>query len=189
MTKKELRKLYREKRNALPAAERGKLDDLLLIQFQQAAIPFIRSLFSYWPMEEQQEPNVHLFTDFMEFRNPELKVAYPRIDQLTGTMEAVTAGTETLFEKNSFGVYEPQGTAITEPGNLDMVFVPLLALDQQGYRVGYGKGFYDRFLADCRTDCLKIGFSYFEPVGQIRDKHEFDVPLNLCITPESVYVF
>ncbi|MBI3140034.1 MAG: 5-formyltetrahydrofolate cyclo-ligase [Sphingobacteriales bacterium] len=189
MTKKELRKLYKEKRKALTAAERSKLDDLLLIQFQQAAIPFIRSLFSYWPMEEQQEPNMHLFTDFMEFRNPELQIAYPRIDRLSETMVAVPAGAETIFEKNSLGIYEPQDTVITEPDSLDMAFVPLLAVDRQGYRVGYGKGYYDRFLADCRTDCLKIGFSYFEPLEQIRDKHEFDVPLNLCITPQSVYVF
>ena len=71
---------------------------------------------------------------------------------------------------------------------IDMVFVPLLIFDKQGYRVGYGKGFYDKYLAQCRVDCLKVGFSYFEPI-EIEGTREFDVPLNLCITPNSIYVF
>ena len=70
-----------------------------------------------------------------------------------------------------------------------MVILPLLAFDQQGYRVGYGKGFYDKFLSGCREDCLKVGFSYFEPIETIDDCNEFDVPLDLCITPQNVYVF
>ena len=75
------------------------------------------------------------------------------------------------------------------PAEIDLVFVPLLAFDKKGFRVGYGKGFYDKWLAGCRPDCIKVGFSYFEPVESIDDRHEFDVPLNLCITPHNVYVF
>jgi len=64
-----------------------------------------------------------------------------------------------------------------------------LTVDEKGYRVGYGKGFYDRFLQHCRPDCLKVGLSYFPPVAEISDKDEFDVPLDLCITPATTYVF
>ena len=64
-----------------------------------------------------------------------------------------------------------------------------VAFDEKGFRIGYGKGFYDKYLADCSIDCLKVGFCYFEPVDSIEDSKEFDVPLNLCITPQNVYVF
>ena len=70
-----------------------------------------------------------------------------------------------------------------------MIFVPLLAFDNSGFRIGYGKGFYDKFLAGCREDCIKAGFCYFPPVSGITDKDDFDVPLDLCITPQNVYVF
>lgn len=189
MTKAELRKIYREKRNALTAVEQAKLNDLMLIQFQQAGIPFVHSLFSYWPMEKMREPNMHLITDFMEFRNPELLVAYPRITPDGSQMEAIVTNEDTRFRQNQFGTYEPeQGDAIS-PADLDIVLVPLLCFDKNGYRVGYGKGYYDRFLQNCRPDCLRVGFSYFKPVEEIRDKHEFDVPLSHCMTPQSIYVF
>ncbi len=70
-----------------------------------------------------------------------------------------------------------------------MIFVPLLAIDKKGFRIGYGKGFYDKWLAHCRQDCIKVGFSYFEPIDRIDGLHEFDLPLDICITPHNVYVF
>lgn len=189
MTKKELRKFYKEKRKALPTAEQSRLDDLLLIQFQQADIPFVETLFSYWPMEALKEPDTHLFADFLEFRNPELRVAYPRITADAETMESVLAEASTRFTQNDFGTYEPEAGEILPPEIIDIVFVPLLCFDRSGYRVGYGKGYYDRYLAACNPDCIRVGFSYFEPVDEIPDKHEFDVPLSLCMTPQSIYVF
>jgi len=69
------------------------------------------------------------------------------------------------------------------------VLVPLLSFDKKGFRVGYGKGFYDRFLMQCKSDCIKIGLSYFDPIDVIDDADEFDVPLDFCITPQKVYVF
>jgi 5-formyltetrahydrofolate cyclo-ligase len=189
MTKKELRNIYREKRNALTATEQDKLDDLLLIQFQKAELPFINTLLSYWPIEENKEPNAHLFTDYLEFRNPELLVAYPKTDFIINEMEAVATNEETEFIKNEQNIYEPESGNRMAPADIDMILVPLLAFDKKGYRVGYGKGFYDKYLADCRKNCIKAGFSYFDPVDEITDKGDFDVPLDLCITPQSVYVF
>jgi 5-formyltetrahydrofolate cyclo-ligase len=189
MNKKEARKIYTEKRKALGDRERSKLDDLLLIQFQTTAVPVIHTLFSYWPIEENNEPNTHLLTDYLEFRNPGIVIAYPKVDLFLDEMVAVSTDAETSFLKNEFNIYEPEEGNRIDAAEIDLVLVPLLAFDKKGYRVGYGKGYYDKFLAGCRKDCIKAGFSYFDPLDQITDKADFDVPLNLCITPQSVYVF
>jgi 5-formyltetrahydrofolate cyclo-ligase len=189
MLKTEARQLFREKRMALSEKERIKLDDLLLIQFQGADIPFLNSLLSYWPIEENNEPNTHLFTEFLRFRNPELKICYPVSDFSTGVMRAVATDIDTTFTKKELNLYEPDSDEVVPANMIDMVLVPLLAFDTQGYRVGYGKGFYDKYLAECSKDCIKAGFSYFEPFESLDDRNDFDVPLDLCITPQNLYVF
>jgi 5-formyltetrahydrofolate cyclo-ligase len=189
MKKAAIRSIFKEKRNNLSATERNKLDDLLLIQFQKAEIPFIHSLLSFWPIEEQKEPDTHLFTDHIEFRNPELILAYPRTDFMLDEMIAVVVNQETDFIRNEYNIYEPAEGDVLPADEIDLIFVPLLAIDKKGYRVGYGKGLYDKYLPECKNECVKVGFSYFELVDEITDKDEFDVPLNLCITPHNIYVF
>ena len=189
MLKKEARKFFREKRNALTDMEQSKLDDLMLIQFQTIDLPFLHAALSYWPIEENKEPNTHLFTEFLRFRNPELKIAYPVSDFETIQLTAIAVDIDTAFTKQELNIYEPQQGETVPANELDIVFVPLLAVDERGFRTGYGKGFYDRFLKECRDDCIKAGFSYFEPVDLIEDCNDFDVPLNLCITPHNTYVF
>ena len=189
MRKAEARTLYREKRQALSVKERMKLDDLLLIQMQTAQLPFITFLLSYWPIEQNHEPNTHLFTDYLEFQNPELIICYPKSNIVQKTMEAMQTNDDTRFRKNEYNLYEPEDGIIVNPAGLDMVFVPLLTFDKRGFRIGYGKGFYDRYLAQCRRECFKIGFSYFEPLDEVEDADLFDVPLNLCVTPTTVYGF
>jgi 5-formyltetrahydrofolate cyclo-ligase len=189
MQKKEARKIYKEKRLQLSEAERSKLDDLMLIQFQTVELPFLQSLLSYWPIEENNEPNTHLFTEFLKFRNPEMKVCYPVSDFEKMTLQAVATDIDTPFEKRNLNIHEPNEGMPVPVIEIEMIFVPLLAFDKKGYRIGYGKGFYDKYLADCREDCIKVGFCYFDPIDSIDDRHEFDVPLDLCITPQNVYVF
>jgi 5-formyltetrahydrofolate cyclo-ligase len=189
MTKQELRKIYKEKRLQLSDTERTKLDDLLLIQLQTISLPFINTLLSYWPIAENNEPDTDLFTGYIEFKSPGISVTYPRTDFFLNEMLAISTNEETSFVKNEFNIYEPEEGDITDADEIDLILVPLLAFDKKGFRVGYGKGFYDRFLSQCRKDCLKIGFSYFEPADEITDTNEFDVSLSHCITPQAVYVF
>ena len=189
MQKSEARKLFKEKRLSLTAAERAKLDDLLLIQLQKIELPFITFLLSYWPFEEMIEPNTHLFTDYLGFLNPEIITCYPKTNFSDGTLQALQTNDDTRFRKNHYNIYEPEDGVMVNAAALDMIFVPLLAFDKKGYRIGYGKGFYDRYLVQCRGDCMKIGFSYFEPADSIDDTTEFDISLDLCVTPAAVYAF
>jgi 5-formyltetrahydrofolate cyclo-ligase len=189
MLKYEARKIYREKRDALTDAERVKLDDLLLIQFQRAAIPFLHTVLSYRSIEENNEPDTSLSTGYLEFKNPSLHLAYPKINNNAATMQAVLIDADTAFERGAFNVAEPISNHILSPAAFDLVIVPLITFDKRGFRIGYGKGFYDRYLSHCRPDCIKAGLCYFEPVDEITDTDEFDIPLDICITPNNVYVF
>lgn len=189
MLKKEARLLYRQKREGLAAMERIKLDDLILIQFQKINLPYLSLVLSFYPIDEKNEINTFIITDFLQFQNPGLQVAYPKTSSLKNTMEAVVCDNDAEFESNEYNIPEPVNGEAAEPSDIDMVLVPLLAFDKNGFRVGYGKGYYDRFLRDCRNDCIKIGLSYFEPVDVVDDANDFDVPLDLCITPQKAYVF
>jgi len=189
MTKKEIRKKFMQKRDALDASWQLKADDLILIQFQTVDFPFLERVLSFYSLSEKKEVNSFILTDYLHFRNPALTIAYPRMNVADTSMEAIGVTADTPFTDNEFGITEPVGGHLIDPLDLDMVIVPLLAIDKQGHRVGYGKGYYDRFLARCSDDCLKVGVSYFEPVDAIADTHQYDLPLDLCITPEQVYVF
>lgn len=104
-------------------------------------------------------------------------------------MESVEFGPTTELIESSFGIREPRIAAIVPSIEIDAVLVPLLAFDRHGHRVGYGGGFYDRFMAECRPDCQKIGLSFFDPIEQITDINENDIRLDLAITPNAVFNF
>lgn len=189
MLKNEARKIFREKRTAITATEKMKFDDLLLIEFQKLPLPFLSNVLSFYPVEENNEPDTFIITSYLQFKNPGLQIAYPKTNFSNHTMQAIICKEESIFENNLFSIPEPIGSEAINPEEIDMVLVPLLAFDKNGYRVGYGKGFYDRFLQRCKSDCIKIGLSYFDPIDALKDADEFDVPLNFCITPQKVYVF
>ena len=189
MTKKDLRKLYTEKRRHLTSREMIRLDDLLLIKFQQRPLGDITTVLNFWPLAEKQEVNTHLLIDYLSFLIPSLQLAYPVINTSANEFRAVLVDEGTHYQQNHLGIAEPLSGDLLEPQDIDVVFVPLLAFDNKGYRVGYGKGFYDKFLTTCRPDVLKVGLSYFDAEAAIDDINDFDVPLSICITPNKIYEF
>lgn len=188
MLKADLRALYKAKRQAIDGKERLKFDDLLLIQFQQIVLDGIENVLTYWPISNQAEPNTHLFNGYLRHMIPQLKLAYPVV-RASNEMEAILVNEDTVYRSNQWGITEPISGTSLDVSEIDLVLVPLLVFDEAGYRVGYGKGFYDRFLAQKQAYTQLIGFSYFEPVPLISDTHEFDIPLHLGITPKRVYEF
>ncbi len=91
--------------------------------------------------------------------------------------------------ESSFGIPEPLDGKVANPDELDYILVPLLAFDKKGHRLGYGKGFYDRFLSDCPTNVVKVGLSLFPPSEESLPIDPWDIPLDICITPEKIYSF
>ncbi len=189
MTKTELRTIYKQKRRDIPPHQKLRMDDLLLIEFQQMYFPGVATLLTYWPSDAHIEPNTHLFSGFLRHTIPGLQIAYPVIDNTTGTFNAVLVDEDTAYVTNSYGIAEPKRGIIIEPHEIDLVFVPSLICDMHGYRVGFGKGFYDKYLAACHENVVKVGFNYFEPVDKIDDTQPFDVPLDYCVTTDNIYEF
>ena len=191
MNKKESRNVFKEKRLQLLPAEIEKFNDLLLIQFQKLLIDIPSLIMTYAPVKKQIEFDPQVITDYCYFKNPAQQLFYPVMVENKGVnkMIAVIVDDNTLFETNKYGIDEPIDGIDMFSTEIDMVIVPLLCFDKKGYRVGYGKGYYDRFLKFCRKDCIKIGFSYFEPIDKIEDVDKFDVKLNYCITPNNIFTF
>ena len=95
----------------------------------------------------------------------------------------------TIIKPNHWGIPEPIDGIQIENSKIDVVFVPLLCFDKKGHRVGYGKGFYDNFLGDCKPETIKIGLSLFDVEDDIDDVFEADIPLIYCVTPKKIYQF
>ncbi len=189
MLKAELRNTYKEKRILLSSIEKNKLDDLLLIQFQQLPIDIPAMIMTYAPFEKYNEFDPQLITDYCYFKNPSQALFYPIINEIDDTMSCDIVNDETTFKLNKYGIAEPVDGLPLFPEEIDLILVPLLAFDTYGYRVGYGKGYYDKFLKECREDVVKIGFSYFDPVDVIDDINATDVKLTYCITPNANFTF
>ena len=95
---------------------------------------------------------------------------------------------DVILELNKYGIPEPKNGKKIKNNLIDVVFVPLLSYDKKGSRVGYGKGFYDRFLRTQKNNIIKVGLSLFGP-EEIVEKKEFDQRLDYCVTPEKVFSF
>ena len=95
----------------------------------------------------------------------------------------------TKITQNKWGIPEPESGISIDPSMLEVVFIPLLSFDKKGNRLGYGKGFYDVFLKNCKKEVLKIGLSFFDPVDRIDGIRDEDIPLDYCISPQKIHSF
>ena len=191
MKKEDLRILFKQKRSELTDQMKLKLDDLLLIHFQKLPIDIPSNIMSYVIKEGTKEFDPQYIIDYCAFKNLNINISFPVMmkDIHSAEMIAVSPAFTSKFITNSYGIPEPKEGNEMSPELIDLVIVPLLYFDKTGNRVGYGKGYYDRFLKKCRKNCIKIGISYFSPTEPIEDINEFDVPLNYGISPDAIHEF
>jgi len=187
--KQQLRYKYLELRKQISSKDKLRFDDLMLLQFQQLDFNHINTLLTYWGISNNNEPNTHLFSSYLRHTIPSLQIAYPVANFDNNELKAILIDEETVYKTNNYGITEPKFGEEIDATEIDLVLVPLIIYDKEGFRVGFGKGFYDNFLATCRSNVIKIGFSYFEPVDKIEDANSFDIPLSCCITPTNIYEF
>lgn len=187
MPKKELRKHYKELRNRLTNE---------LIEAKILAIANRLLQLDIWDkiyyhlflsIEEQKEIDTEFILQILAGKDKEIVVSKSDFDTLEMTHFLLTDNTK--FKKNEYNIPEPVDGLEVPVTKIDVVFVPLLAFDVKGNRVGYGKGFYDKFLSNCKPETIKIGVSFFEAEEKIEDVSENDIRLNYCVTPEKIYTF
>jgi 5-formyltetrahydrofolate cyclo-ligase len=189
MTKAELRKAYLTKRNLLSTAECLAFSHRLCENFfAHIDLSFVKVLHIYLPIEKNREPDTRLIIDRIRREFPHIQLAVPRITK-SGELENFFFEGFHQLKTNSWGIPEPQGGKSVNAADVDLVIVPLLTVDLNGNRVGYGKGFYDKFLSLCKPSCRRVGLSFFKPVETIEDLYTYDIPLTHLVMPDDVIVF
>ena len=188
--KQELRKLYLTKRNALSEAAYGQLNFQLYQNFFATVdLSFVHVLHTFLPVTSKKEVDTWLIIDRIRREFPNVRISIPKVNSQTGVFDSFYFEGLHQLATNEWGIQEPKQGIPTEPEKVDLVLIPLLAHDKNGHRVGYGKGFYDKFLSTCRPDCKKIGLSLFEAEEKIKDVNDFDITMDQCITPTGVVYF
>lgn len=188
-TKQELRKIYREKRMGLSPEKFEHLNGLLMEQVKALEMHPRGTVHLFLPIVGNKEPDTYAMADWLRQQYPDVRLVIPKTDPASRRMSHLVWDAGTMLTPNHWGIPEPEQGAPVVPQEIDAVFLPLLVFDERGNRIGYGKGFYDRFLAECRPTTRKIGLSLFEAVESISDVSPHDVAMDLCVTPTRIWEF
>ena len=186
--KSELRNIYSLKRKNLSDYQINKRS--ILISKKLLDIPIWDKEFYHIFLTSKKNNEIETKFILSMLAQKNKKVVVPRLIDLNN-LEHILLTKQTILKENSYGIPEPQkyNNKIIFPQELDVIIVPLYVFDLNGNRVGYGKGYYDRFLKNCRDDVIKIGISLFEPVKSISGISRNDIALNYAITSNSIFNF
>ncbi|MEC4004266.1 5-formyltetrahydrofolate cyclo-ligase [Flavobacterium sp. SUN052] len=187
MNKPELRKKYKELRKNLSEKEIEEKSLAIANQLLQMDIWNKTYYHLFLTIEEQNEINTEFILQILHGKDKEIVISKSDFNSYQMTHYLLTDNTK--FKKNQHNIPEPIDGLEVPVSKIDVVFVPLLAFDLKGNRVGYGKGFYDNFLSECNNETIKIGLSFFEAEPIIESIYESDIQLNYCVTPEKNYRF
>lgn len=136
---------------------------------------------------DKKEINTDYLMHILQGKDKSIVVA--KADFSTGELTHFLLQENTALKLSEYGIPEPVSGIELPSDMMEVVFVPLLAFDFDGNRIGYGKGFYDRFLSECKENTLFIGLSFFAPEEEEIPYEDLDVPLHFCITPKRIYSF
>lgn len=187
MNKKEIRIKYKSLRQELTKDQTEELS--LAVANNLLSLPIWEATYFhlFLTIEEQKEIATEFILQILAGRDKEIVVSKSNFDTFEMTHYLLTDNTK--FMKNEYNIPEPIDGIEVPVSKIDVVFVPLLAFDNFGNRVGYGKGFYDRFLSACKPCTIKVGLSFFDSEKHVEDTSINDIKLNFCVTPTKVYKF
>jgi len=140
----------------------------------------------FFPIEKHNEVDSKLIIQIIQGKDK--NVILPKINLESKTIDSFLLTDSTPLKTNHLGISEPINGIQINHDQIDLVFIPLLAFDHFGHRVGYGAGYYDKFLSEC-PNAIKVGLSYFDPINKIEDINTKDIKLDYCVTPKKVYKF
>lgn len=188
MIKEEIRKEFIRKRNLLSPGEldnnSNNIAHLLFSNYQLEG----KKVSLFLPIESKKEVNTYGIWE--KARTFGAEVAVPKINTGSSELKHIVFESHEQLEISSFGIPEPKKGRVMAAEHFDYVFVPLLYCDTSGNRIGYGGGYYDRFLAKCAPRCVFVGLSHFDPGEELIDNlHDNDIKLHALISPNKLHRF
>ena len=168
----------------------NQIDELsMTIANQLLKLPVWNATFYhvFLPIEHNKEVLTDYILSILSGKDKNIVVSKTNFE--LHTMHHFLLTDNTVLKKNSYGIPEPEDGIEISASKIEVVLLPLLAFDAYGNRVGYGKGYYDQFLSECQPNTIKVGLSFFEAEPIIDGISENDVPLNFCVTPNTIYSF
>ena len=173
MQKLELRPKYKALRKQLSENEIEEMS--LAIANKIISLPIWEKTYFhiFLPITEHHEVNTEFILHLLSGKDKEIIIS--KSDFGTRRMTHFLLTDNTKIKKNEYNIPEPLDGIEVPSHKIEVVFIPLLAFDTTGHRVGYGKGFYDKFLSECKPETIKIGLSFFEAEEMIADVFEADV--------------
>ena len=185
-TKAVLRTEYQKRRDSLTEDQIADCS----IQISNLSLTLNIWEYSIYHLFMTNEKNKEIDTSYLlsVIQGKDKQPAIPKIVD-ENRLEHFLLNDQTLLKNNRWGIPEPLSGITINPKQIEVVFVPLLVFDQHGHRVGYGKGYYDRFLDQCSESTVKVGLTFFDPVTKIEDIETHDISLDFALTPERIYAF
>ena len=187
MKKRELRKKYKNLRLCLEEEEIGRLSLDIANNLLQLPIWNFDFYHLFLTISEQKEVDTEAVLHILLGKDKNVVISKTNMESLHLTNYLLTDNT--MIRKNRWNIPEPVDGIEISAQQIDVVFVPLLAFDESGQRIGYGKGVYDNFLANCRSDIIKVGLSFYDAEAKISESFKSDIHLYYYVTQTKTYPF
>jgi len=186
MTKEEYRIKYKNLRAKLNDEDVEELSLQIANNALNLSIWNYSNYHIFLPISSNKEIDTEYLLHILQGRDKSIIV--PKVTVGTPNMTHILLQDNTVLKLSNYGVPEPVSGIEIQPSQIEVVFVPLLAYDGKGNRLGYGGGYYDRFLSQCKPETIFIGLSFFES-EELIPSEETDIPLHFCVTPEGIISF
>jgi 5-formyltetrahydrofolate cyclo-ligase len=181
--KEEIRERLLDKRISISEPEfYGASADIIEELKEQRKYQNADTVHCYVSMNKRREVATHELIQEMIFKGR--RVIVPVTNFESGTLTHIQLTSFSDLEENEWGVLEPGRGSEVSPEVLELVIVPMVGGDEHCNRIGYGKGFYDRFLQN--VDCPTIGLAFENTIIDQVPTEKFDIPLDKIITEKRI---
>lgn len=180
MNKKELRKIMIEKRDNIHKEEKAVMDKNIIFSLKEKEFyKNSKNIFIYLGFGSE----IDTMSYIQDFINDGKHIFIPRIDIKTKKMEAVEITSLDGLKENKYGILEPDNNKEEfYKNNLELIILPGVAFDHSGRRIGYGGGYYDRYLEDIDKRIIKVALIYDFQLLENVPAEEHDIKADYIIT-------
>lgn len=185
--KQQLRVLVKNERQKIPKKHLDSIASKIMMQLIQSFTWKNKVVNLFLPIQKFNEIDLRPFVRNIQESGGQVSIN--RSDFNTYDMTPILWDRDLLIHENSYGIPEPVGGSMIEKNKIDFVLVPMLAFNTRGHRLGYGKGFYDRFLSKVSDSCITIGICHQDKPSAFEGIEKNDIALDYIVTPDKTWDF